>query len=235
MFQFDDVTASAHWMIQMHRMKRMYNRVAAYEMPMLRSLSSEYRAPGAEEIFRFRFTTYLGEDHPGERKVTVEFKTKDLRSLSDSQLHKFRLLCGTRYNAQTDVVRMSCESFAEPAQNQRYLRDLIDRLVGEAREGDTFEDVPLDTRHLRLHRKKAGHKFPAEWARPQDAPERVRALAQYRQVSGKIPKTTKAVADMTPEELVRAKTRQMLLLAGWPEENLWLPRKLALPTKLNFN
>lgn len=140
---------------------------------------------------RFRYTTYLGEMHPAQRKVVVEFRTKDIArcaSLNDLQRQKLLKLLGPRWNPETDLAKMSCEKFEEAAQNKRYLGDLIGRLVAECqREGadvDLFEDVPVDTRHHEVRLKKRGlrgRKIPKS---PPDnwdlTPERVQELMRVR-------------------------------------------------------
>lgn len=55
---------------------------------------------------------------------------------------------------------MSCEKFGSRAQNKRYLGDQINLLIKEAREGDSFADIPLDLRH---HKPKTSTHFPSDW------------------------------------------------------------------------
>jgi len=38
-----------------------------------------------------------------------------------------------RWNPEEDIVKMSCEMFETQAQNKRYLGDLVDKLLEEAR------------------------------------------------------------------------------------------------------
>lgn len=110
----------------------------------------------------------MGESHPAEKKIVVEFCTSDLRILTDKQgflTEKQRIklikLVGPRYNPETDIVKMSCEMFETQAQNKRYLGDLVNTLVDEAKnDSDMFEDVPLDFRHHRYKRKVV---FPESW------------------------------------------------------------------------
>lgn len=113
---------------------------------------------------RFRYTTYLGEQHPAAKKVVVEFTTKEIAaasSLSEAQRIKLIKLVGVRYNPDKDLVRMSCEKYGDPAQNKRYLGDLIGKIVAEAKDTkDMFEDVPLDFRH---HKPRKVHVFPDSW------------------------------------------------------------------------
>ena len=72
---------------------------------------------------------------------------------------------------------MSCESFETQAQNKRYLGDLVDTLLTEARDtSDMFEDVPLDFRH---HKFKRTPQFPEEWKMTE---ERQQQLVQDREL-----------------------------------------------------
>ena len=83
-------------------------------------------------MLRFRYTTYMGEHHPAEKKIVVEFCPEDL-PLTEAQQLKLKKLAGARYNGATGIVKMSCEMFEEPAQNKRYLLDLVKKLVQAAR------------------------------------------------------------------------------------------------------
>lgn len=81
--------------------------------------------------------------------------------LTEEQRLTLLKLVGTRYNPDKDLIKMSCEKFPSRAQNKRYLGDLINSLIKEAKEGDSFADIPLDLRH---HKPKRRHEFPREWA-----------------------------------------------------------------------
>jgi hypothetical protein len=74
----------------------------------------------------------MGEWHKGSNKVVVEFSPRDL-GLSDAEQLKLKKLVGARYNPEEDVVKMSCEMFDNQAQNKRYLGDMVEKLVGEAK------------------------------------------------------------------------------------------------------
>ena len=102
----------------------------------------------------------MGESHPAERKVVVQFAPDDLK-LTKVQAEKLKKLAGPRYNPETELVKISCESYEHQAQNKMYLANLVEDLIAAAKDPkDTFEDVPLDLRH---HRVKAKPKFPKEW------------------------------------------------------------------------
>ena len=73
----------------------------------------------------------MGEFHPAENKVVVEFCPKDM-PLNEAQQLKMKKLLGPRYNPETEIAKMSCEQFEHQAQNKRYLGDLIDTLMKEA-------------------------------------------------------------------------------------------------------
>lgn len=175
-FEYDDIPSLGHIQLRDHRVQREYNRVAAYELPQLSKFASEYKPPAKSEILRFRYTTYMGENHAGEAKVVVSFKTSDLEGFNDKQRHKLRLLAGTRYDHETDIVKMSSSAFPEVAQNVRYLGDIIRNLIDEAKDlsKDSFEDIPLSTSHVTARKRRnkplyPNHKFPDSWKRPQDA------------------------------------------------------------------
>ncbi len=163
-FQFDDISSVAHQHLEQHREIRAYARVMAYDMPRLSKFAKDYKPPQAGEVLRFRYTTYMGEQHPAEAKVVVQFRTVDL-GLTDDQVRKLALLAGPRFDPRTDVIKMSSDVYSEPAQNKRYLSDLVDTLIEEAKdEKDMFEDVTLDYRHIKV---KTRLRFPDEWKRPQ--------------------------------------------------------------------
>ena len=75
----------------------------------------------------------MGEQHPAEKKVVVEFSPADMPDLTSVQRDKLKKLLGPRYNPEKDTVRMSCEMYETQAQNKRYLGDTIDSLLAEAR------------------------------------------------------------------------------------------------------
>ena len=124
-------------------------------------LAKPFSPPPLDHPLRFRYTTYMGETHPAEKKIVLEFCTEDLTDLTEPQRIKLIKLLGPRYNPETDIVKMSCEMFETQAQNKRYLGDLVDTLMAEAKDSsDMFEDVPLDFRHHKFRRKLG---FPEAW------------------------------------------------------------------------
>ncbi|KAI1107061.1 mitochondrial ribosomal protein [Jackrogersella minutella] len=159
-FDEDDILDMAHGKFEEYREHREYARIAAWEMPLLSKLARPFEPPTALEPLRFRYTSYMGEFHPAENKVVVEFSPRDL-PLDEAQQLKMKKLLGPRWNPETDVAKMSCEQFEHQAQNKRYLGDLVEKLIAQAKDTtDMFEDVPLDTRH---HKIKVKPKFPKEW------------------------------------------------------------------------
>ena len=75
----------------------------------------------------------MGEQHPAEKKVVLEFTPADMPDLTNIQRNKLRKLAGVRWNPEEDIVKMSCEMFETQAQNKRYLGDLVDKLLEEAK------------------------------------------------------------------------------------------------------
>ncbi|KAG0129017.1 mitochondrial ribosomal subunit protein-domain-containing protein [Tuber indicum] len=160
----DDFTSSGHSELLRHREARSYARLAMYEMPLLSRLSKPFRPPSRAEVLRFRYTTYFGEAHPAESKVVVEFAPRDLVSLTAAQRGKLVKMVGARFDPERGVVKMSCEMFELQAQNKRYLSDLVDRLILEAKdESDDFGDIPFDFRHYTAKLKRPKARFPKAW------------------------------------------------------------------------
>jgi small subunit ribosomal protein S35 len=98
-------------------------------------MAKDFVPPTKKEILRFRYTNYMGEQHPAEKKVVVEFCPADMPGLSDIQRDKLKKLAGARWNPETDIIKMSCEMFETQAQNKRYLGDLVNTLLQEAKVG----------------------------------------------------------------------------------------------------
>lgn len=72
---------------------------------------------------------------------------------------------------------MSCEKFPNAVQNKRYLGDLLQSLVTAAKDpSDTFDDIPLDARHVKTKKK---FPFPQEWLLTE---KRVGELAEERKM-----------------------------------------------------
>ncbi|KAK2788793.1 37S ribosomal protein S24, mitochondrial [Onygenales sp. PD_12] len=163
MYKEDGMNQMAYDELHQHQDIRHYARIAAWEMPLLSKLAKPFELPAQTQILRFRYTTYMGETHPAETKVVVEFCSKDLtpKYLAEEQRVTLLKLVGTRYNPELDIIRMSTEKFPTRAQNKRYLGDLVNSLIKEAKEGDSYADVPLDLRH---HKSKPKTPFPESWA-----------------------------------------------------------------------
>ncbi|RJE23623.1 37S ribosomal protein Rsm24 [Aspergillus sclerotialis] len=182
-FYDDDIPSMAHAELEVHREVREYARIAAWDMPMLSKFAQPFTLPPETHILRFRYTTYMGESHPAEPKVVMELCSKDLtpKYLTEAQRLTFLKLVGPRYNPETDIVRMSCEKFPARAQNKRYLGDLINTLVKEAKEGDSFADIPLDLRHHTPSKPKT--PFPDSWNMTEERKKQLEAKRAERQQS----------------------------------------------------
>ena len=133
---------------------------------------------------RFRYTTYMGESHPAQSKVVVEFNINALAeasNLNEKQRVKFVKLLGVRYNPDRNLAKMSCEKYENAAQNKRYLGDLVQSLIKEAKDSkETFEDIPLDFRH---HKPKKPLRFPEHWKITKDHPKALLASKAVPQLT----------------------------------------------------
>ncbi|MCJ1311857.1 37S ribosomal protein S24, mitochondrial [Agyrium rufum] len=223
-FMNDDINSLAHGDLEQHREIREYARIAAWEMPLLSKLSKPFEPPSTDSPLRFRHTTYQGETHPAARKIVLEFCPADLHTiLTPAQRLKLIKLVGVRYNPRKDIVKMSCEMFESQAQNKRYLGDLVDTLIAEAKgegesEGakDSFDDVPVDFRHVDM---KVKPLFPEAWKLGQEQKRRAleegrreRELREVkRQVEGSVVDGTRLIEDALSKMVVPMPAR---LLTG---------------------
>ncbi|EER45481.1 37S ribosomal protein Rsm24 [Histoplasma capsulatum H143] len=175
----DGMTTMAYDELEQHRELREYARIAAWEMPLLSNHVKPFALPKETHLLRFRYTTYMGETHPAETKVVVEFCSKDLvpNYLTEEQRITLLKLIGPRYNPEQDLIRMSAENHPTRAQNKRYLGDLVENLIKEAKEGDSFADVPLDLRH---HKPKPKFNFPKDWAMTEERRQQLEEKRQER-------------------------------------------------------
>lgn len=95
-------------------------------------------------MIKVRHQHYQGEPHPASRKVSITFKASALPPLeTEAQQHKFKLLCGPRWNALTDEVKISCELFPTPEMNEKWCSDALDRLIKEAQVRSAFQSQLL--------------------------------------------------------------------------------------------
>lgn len=116
----------------------------------------------------------MGETHPAEKKVVVQFAPDDLK-LTPAQTLKLKKIAGPRYNPETEMIKMGCDNYEYQAQNKRYLSNLVDDLIAAAKDPkDMFEDIPLDTRHHKIVQKP---KFPPAWRMTE---ERMKMLQEKR-------------------------------------------------------
>jgi len=151
--------------------------IVAFRQPFTR--------PPKSHFIQVRHQHYQGESHPASRKVTISLPVSQL-PLSPSQLHKFKLLSGSRFtpslpssssssspNSESEgTFKISCELYPSERMNEKWCSDTLDTLLKECKEGkDTYEDVPVDLRgaRKRLVRSGKGKKtlglkdFPKEW------------------------------------------------------------------------
>ncbi|KAH0336244.1 hypothetical protein KCU81_g8652, partial [Aureobasidium melanogenum] len=180
-YQGDDISSLGHAELEQTREIREYARLAGWEMPLLANLTKPYTPPTAATPLRFRYTTYMGEQHPAQRKVVVEFDPQDL-SLSPAHTQNLIKLAGVRYNPTTKLVKMSCEDHETQAQNKRYLGDTIKALIAKAKSPESawLKDVPVDFRHAK---PKKRYQFPEEWLLTEERKKELEARREARQLA----------------------------------------------------
>ncbi|KAH3685638.1 hypothetical protein WICPIJ_003385 [Wickerhamomyces pijperi] len=183
-FQYDEYPENAQQIIRDHRDQREYNRIAAYEMPHLAKYRQEYK-PATNSPLKFKFINYLGEsEFKANHKVSLLVKLSDL-GLNEKQQHKFKVLSGTRYNYDTDEIKISLNKHNSSTANAKELSVIFQNLLRESKDlTDDFSDIPLDKRFFNKqksneHNKKLARynlKFPEEWKKPENAPKKVKTV-----------------------------------------------------------
>lgn len=156
-----------------HKQRKLeqLTRVMAYEMPLLAKFRQEYKPkPSSESPIKLTYHSDMTDESNGfNRKVVLTCKLEDLQ-LNDQQARKFKILSGNKFDHNKDTIKFSSSRFPEAAQNARWLVETFNKLLTESKDlsKDTFEDIPVDTRHNKPQKSAAA--FPEEWKRPQDAP-----------------------------------------------------------------
>ncbi|CCH62592.1 hypothetical protein TBLA_0H03110 [Henningerozyma blattae CBS 6284] len=185
-FDFDELPSIAQDLVDQHREQRFYNRIAAYELPLLVKFRQEYIPPSTDSVLSFRYTTYPGEETtpgsvPAASKVVLTISMDKLK-YSDKEKHKLAILSGTNYNPITKTFKFSCNKYQNKLENKYYLINIWNQLITELKDtSDMFEDVPIDKRYAqtieRRRKRKSGARsicaFPKEWERPEDAPKKL--------------------------------------------------------------
>lgn len=153
-------------------------------------LTKPFTPPTAATPLRFRYTTYMGEQHPAQRKVVVEFDPKDL-SLNPTHTQNLIKLAGVRYNPSSKIVKMSCEDHETQAQNKRHLGDTIKELIAKAKSPESawLKDVPVDFRHAK---PKKRFQFPDEWLLTEERKKELEARREARQLAEQTKKESPA-------------------------------------------
>ncbi|KAG5361367.1 37S ribosomal protein S24 [Yarrowia sp. C11] len=177
-FMYDDIPTAGHMQVEKVRKMRHLQRMSAYVLPRL----VDYHVPfDLKETdpkvspLTFKYISYTGEEAADEEaKVVCYFDPANL-GLSDKGLHKFKLLAGQNYDATSGQCKFASKRHPSAPENKHHLVAQILKLKSEAETGDSFEDVPLDTRHARKKAERAAKRnqhrlaqFPEEWNRPED-------------------------------------------------------------------
>lgn len=70
---------------------------------------------------------------PGEHRVTVQVALSAIPFESDQEKEVFMEIVGSRFNKERGVLQLSSEKFASRIENKRYLVDMIEKIVSNAK------------------------------------------------------------------------------------------------------
>ncbi|KAI0734622.1 mitochondrial ribosomal subunit protein-domain-containing protein [Fomitopsis betulina] len=165
-----DTSSAGHIRLQQQRRVLYYWRLIEHEMPNLVAYRKPFVPPSAAAPLVVRSITYGGEDHPATLKRAITVPISRLPLKDKSAVHKFKVLAGPRWTLEPPAnsgispleqdqehgyITISCEDFPMAAQNMKWASDALDRLLTEANNTqDSFEDIPLDTRHIEAKKRK---------------------------------------------------------------------------------
>ncbi|KAG0677042.1 37S ribosomal protein S24, mitochondrial [Pichia californica] len=192
-YGFDEYPSGAQDIVRDFRDLMEFNRKAAFELPQLAQYRKPYNPVSKKDApIIYKYTRFIGESHPGERKVVLQLKLKDLQ-LNENAQHKFKLLSGSRYDHKTDIFLMSSDRYLEPAQNASFLSDVLSDLIKESNnKPEEYADIPLDKRFTNSKYAKKQRKnknfipFPKEWERPHQADKRTIRLTNVVDAAGNV-------------------------------------------------
>lgn len=158
------------------------HRISAYEMPLLAKFRQEYvPAEATKNPINLTFNSDLSNDASSEfnRKVTLTVRLEDLK-LDEKQSKKFKILSGSKFDHNKNELKFKSSQFQDATQNARWLVERFNILLKESKDlsKETFEDIPVDTRHSKPFAHKKTPVFPEEWKRPQDAPAQKHSIVR---------------------------------------------------------
>ncbi|KAJ1843301.1 37S ribosomal protein S24, mitochondrial, partial [Coemansia sp. RSA 2703] len=160
-WEYDDHHTYGHLLLDNVRDVRKYVRLMKFEHPTLAQHAKPFKAPSEAHILRFERTVTMGDKTQAQdRKVVLRVQVAKL-GLKGPELHKFLLLVGSRYNPETDELKMSEDREITSLLNKKRLADTLNQLISEAKKtDDMFSDVALD---FTYHKYKHKMAFPEEW------------------------------------------------------------------------
>ncbi|KAJ2081690.1 37S ribosomal protein S24, mitochondrial [Coemansia sp. RSA 988] len=186
--KFDDYGhhTFGHLLLESVRDVRKYERMIEFELPTLVERAKPFNPPSSECILHFESSATMGEKFLAQdRKVVLRVKVAKL-GLKTPELHKFLLLVGVRYNPQSDELKMSEDREATSLLNKKRLADTLTTLIAQAKNKESYVDVPLDYNYLnRGHTKN----IPRKWS---IRPPRYRLRSE---ISGKLPRLPEWLLD----------------------------------------
>lgn len=107
----------------------------------------------SEHIEPETWETQILGPHPTNRKAIITIKAKDLK-LPLEAFHKLILLCGPRYNKNSDILKITCDKYPNRRQNAKECLDLLEKLYYESQK---YTEVKIPRKEMAESRANLSH------------------------------------------------------------------------------
>eukprot|EP00041_Stephanoeca_diplocostata_P007514 m.106720 g.106720 ORF g.106720 m.106720 type:complete len:343 (-) comp16913_c0_seq9:2981-4009(-) len=118
--------------------------VIAEHAEQLKEYMRPWTPPAPEAVLRFESRQYIAMQDTVKvsrqaAKVVLKVNVNDLVNLSDAAKDRLIALVGPRFDGETGVIRMVSARFPSAEMNREYLKQLLVKLVKEAKVADASE------------------------------------------------------------------------------------------------
>ncbi|GAA93384.1 uncharacterized protein L969DRAFT_77715 [Mixia osmundae IAM 14324] len=168
-YGYDDLPSYGHLALAKDRERLHYLRLIEFQLPLLKDLRRPFVPPAKDEVIQVRTQKWIGVPTAVDQKVAITVPINSLELPTGEARDTIRKLAGTRWDAEKDVIAISCQRYNTQEANAKWCSDTLDRLIRSARDKSVdLSDIPLDDRPTlaRIKKRHAGVTFkdyPQEW------------------------------------------------------------------------